>query len=129
MKPTRPTPIISAAAVAEVRFGLRMAFSRASVPVMPRSRDGRTDHPGHRRAMIGPRTATPRNTATAPTPTERDAGAAEAGRQSSDAASQDAEPGDDPQHRAGRIRCDCVPHGRDRRHLRRLPGGEKAEPR
>ena len=38
MNPTRPTPIISADALAAVRFGLRMAFSRASVPVTPRSR-------------------------------------------------------------------------------------------
>ena len=38
MKPTRPTPIINAEALAAVRFGLRMAFSRASSPVMPRSR-------------------------------------------------------------------------------------------
>ena len=44
MKPTRPTPIISAAAVAAVRFGLRIAFSRASAPVdapQPRQRASR----------------------------------------------------------------------------------------
>ena len=35
MKPTSATPIMSAAAVAAVRRGLRIAFSRASVPVMP----------------------------------------------------------------------------------------------
>ena len=38
MKATRPTPIISADAVAAVRFGFRLAFSLASPPVMPRSR-------------------------------------------------------------------------------------------
>ena len=32
MSPTSATPIMSAAAVAEVRFGLRIAFSRASQP-------------------------------------------------------------------------------------------------
>ena len=49
MKPTRATPIISAAAVAEVRFGLRMAFSRASVPVMPfRRGSGAPMHPAER---------------------------------------------------------------------------------
>ena len=37
MKPTSATPISSAAAVTEVRRGLRPAFSRASVPVMPLS--------------------------------------------------------------------------------------------
>ena len=35
MKATSPTPIISADAVAAVRFGLRMAFSRASCPLIP----------------------------------------------------------------------------------------------
>ena len=35
MSPTSATPIMSAAAVAEVRFGLRIAFSRAIRPVMP----------------------------------------------------------------------------------------------
>ena len=49
MKPTRATPIISAAAVAEVRLGLRMAFSRASVPDMPLTRgSGDAEHPAER---------------------------------------------------------------------------------
>jgi hypothetical protein len=34
--PTRATPMSSAAAVREVRLGLRMAFSRARRPVTPR---------------------------------------------------------------------------------------------
>ena len=63
MNPTRATPIMRAAAVADVRLGLRMAFSRASVPDMP-FRRGNGD-PSTRlrgRARIGPSTATPRNT-------------------------------------------------------------------
>ena len=39
-KTTRPTPIINAAAVVDVRFGLRMAFSRARCPVTPRRDSG-----------------------------------------------------------------------------------------
>ena len=38
MKTTRPTPIMSAAAVDAVRFGLRIAFSRASEPDIPPKR-------------------------------------------------------------------------------------------
>ena len=34
-RPTRATPMISAEAVADVRFGLREAFSTARRPVMP----------------------------------------------------------------------------------------------
>jgi hypothetical protein len=70
MVPTRATPIISAAAVAEVRLGLRMAFSRASVPDTPLRR-GR-GAPIMRligAARIGPRTATPTNTSMDPRPT------------------------------------------------------------
>ena len=49
MKPTRATPIISAAAVADVRLGLRIAFSRASVPGMPlQAGQRRTDDPADR---------------------------------------------------------------------------------
>ena len=46
---TRARPIISAEAVAAVRRGLRMAFSRASTPAIPDSRrSGRPMQPGHR---------------------------------------------------------------------------------
>ena len=49
MKATSATPIISADAVAAVRRGLRVAFSRASVPAMPRKRgQRRTDDPCER---------------------------------------------------------------------------------
>ena len=49
MNPTRATPIISAAAVAEVRLGLRMAFSRASVPRHAlQAGQGRAQHPAER---------------------------------------------------------------------------------
>ena len=70
MKPTRATPIINAAAVADVRFGLRIAFCLASVPDMPFKRG--SGAPITRligRARMGPNTATPTNTSTAPRPT------------------------------------------------------------
>ena len=60
---TRATPIISADAVADVRRGLRIAFSRASVPAMPRTRgSGAPTTRVNRRAMTGPSNVTPRNT-------------------------------------------------------------------
>ena len=70
MNPTTPTPIISAEALAAVRLGLRIAFSRASSPVMPRRRG--SGAPSTRLSgseMVRPSTETPRNTSTAPTPT------------------------------------------------------------
>ena len=67
-----PTPIISAEAVADVRRGLRVAFSRASVPAMPRKRgSGEPTTRVNGRAMTGPRIATPMNTTSAPRPTVR----------------------------------------------------------
>jgi hypothetical protein len=70
MKATSPTPIISAAAVEAVRLGLRMAFSRASTPAMPRSLAmGQPITRATGRAITGPSTATPRNVNTAPPPT------------------------------------------------------------
>jgi hypothetical protein len=74
MKPMRATPIISADAVAAVRFGLRMAFSRARFPVTPR-RPG-SGAPMARlsgRAMVRPRTDTPKNTSRTPSPTRASA--------------------------------------------------------
>ncbi len=68
--PTSATPIISADAVAAVRRGLRMAFSRASCPRAPVSRGStspRTRTTG--RASTGLRVATPRNPASAPSRT------------------------------------------------------------
>ena len=50
MKPTRATPIISAEAVAAVRRGLRLAFSRARWPVAPDSLGTGTPSTLHRRA-------------------------------------------------------------------------------
>jgi len=70
MKITRVTPMVSAAAVVAVRLGLRMAFSLASVPAMPLRRgNGAPINQLSGRARSGPRTATPMNTAAAPTPT------------------------------------------------------------
>ena len=69
MNDTRPTPIMSAVAVAAVRFGLRMAFSRARCPAMPRARG--SGQPIKR--LIGsdtvrPRTDTPKKTMMADPP-------------------------------------------------------------
>ena len=71
MSPTSATPIISAAAVADVRFGFRFAFSSASSPVMPfRPRIGQPSTALTGRAMSGPSNATPRKTMNAPRPTD-----------------------------------------------------------
>ena len=70
MNATRPTPIINADAVAAVRLGLRIAFSRASCPQIPRSRG--SGQPMNRlsgSATVRPRTATPKNTSSTATPT------------------------------------------------------------
>ncbi len=70
MSATSATPIISAAAVADVRFGFRFAFSSASRPVMPFIlRIGRPSTALIGRAMIGPSTATPMKMTNAPSPT------------------------------------------------------------
>ncbi len=70
MNATRPTPIMSADAVAAVRFGFRLAFSPASSPVMPRSRDnGQPITRLSGRATVRPRTDTPKNVSRAPRPT------------------------------------------------------------
>ena len=74
MRPTSATPIISAAAVADVRFGFRFAFSSASSPVMPFIL--RIGHPSTAligRAMVGPSTAMPMKTTNAPNPTDQEA--------------------------------------------------------
>ena len=70
MKETRPTPIISAEALAAVRFGFRMAFCRASCPVTPRSQG--SGAPTARLSgseIVRPSTDTPKNTRSAPAPT------------------------------------------------------------
>src|SRR5215213_2964585 len=70
MKPTRATPIISAAAVEAVRFGLRIAFSRANVPLifMPRC-IGQPSTFDAGRANTGASTDTPMKVTRAPRPT------------------------------------------------------------
>ena len=70
MKPTRATPIISAAAVDAVRFGLRIAFCRASEPlILVARRIGQPSSRAAGRASTGASTATPTNVTRAPTPT------------------------------------------------------------
>ena len=54
MKPTRATPIINAAAVADVRLGLRIAFCRANVPEHAlQAWQRRTDDPADRTGQDG----------------------------------------------------------------------------
>ena len=66
---TTPTPTMSAAAVPEVRRGLRIAFWRASDPVTPRShRSGVPMMPLAGRATTGPNTTTPTIVSSAPSP-------------------------------------------------------------
>ena len=70
MNATRPTPIISADALAAVRFGLRIAFLRASSPVTPLSRG--SGAPMTRLSgseTVRPSTETPKKTSSAPAPT------------------------------------------------------------
>jgi hypothetical protein len=72
MKLTRPTPIISAEALAAVRLGLRMAFSRASLPAMPRNHG--SGAPTARLSgsdTVRPSTDTAKNTSSTPAPTTR----------------------------------------------------------
>src|SRR5437763_8103393 len=65
---TSPSPIINAAAVDAVRFGLRMAFSRPSLPDTPHRRSGQPSTRATGRTINGLRTATPKNTVAAPRP-------------------------------------------------------------
>ena len=66
---TSASPIISAAAVVAVRPGLRMAFSRARRPVMPRRRSiGRPVTEASGRTSRGEKSDTPNRISTAPPP-------------------------------------------------------------
>ena len=66
---TTPTPTSSAAAVAEVRRGLRMALRRASEPGTPRVRaTGRPSRLLTGEATSGPRVTAPATTSNAPRP-------------------------------------------------------------
>jgi hypothetical protein len=70
MKPTSPTPIISAEALDAVRLGLRMAFSRASAPAVPRRRgSGAPSALLNGSDTVRPRADTPKNTSSTPRPT------------------------------------------------------------
>ena len=67
MKVTRPTPIISAAAVAAVRAGFRVALARARWPVVPATASiGAPMTRASGRTMKRASMATPRKTSTAP---------------------------------------------------------------
>ena len=70
MNPTRATPIISAAAVLAVRFGVRIAFSRPNVPLTPPNRAiGAPMIRAAGRASTGASTATAMKVTRAPSPT------------------------------------------------------------
>ena len=78
---TSASPIISAAAVAAVRPGLRTAFSRARRPGTPRSRSsGRPTRDAIGGTSSGLSMAAPRKTAPAPTPIQRPSGVSVAAR-------------------------------------------------
>ena len=67
---TSVIPIMSAAAVAEVRRGVRLAFSRASLPgTLNRRANGQPMSRASGRAKSGLRTETPMKTTAAPKPT------------------------------------------------------------
>ncbi|GIV00261.1 MAG: hypothetical protein KatS3mg014_1876 [Actinomycetota bacterium] len=66
---TSARPIMSAEAVAAVRLGLRIAFSRPSRAGIPSPATGRPSRRAAGRATSGERLATPRNTRAAPAPT------------------------------------------------------------
>ncbi len=69
MKATRPTPIISAEALAAVRLGLRMVFSRARVPVTPLTRgSGAPIARDSGSEIVRPSTDTAKKTSKIPTP-------------------------------------------------------------
>jgi hypothetical protein len=70
MNATRPTPIISAEALAAVRLGLRMVFSRARVPVTPLTvGSGAPIARLSGSAIVRPSTDTPKKTTRIPAPT------------------------------------------------------------
>ena len=70
MKPTSATPIIRAAAVDAVRFGVRMAFSRPRAPLTPPNRAiGQPITRATGRASTGANTATAMKITAAPRPT------------------------------------------------------------
>ena len=74
MNAIRPTPIISAEALAAVRLGLRMVFSRARVPVTPLMRgSGAPIARLSGSAIVRPSTETARKTSSTPAPTIRKA--------------------------------------------------------
>jgi len=71
IRAARPTPTISADAVADVRRGFRMAFSRAILPATPRRiGKGAPMTRANGRAITGPSTATPTKTTRAPRATD-----------------------------------------------------------
>ena len=100
MNPTRATPIMSAAAVADVRLGLRRAFSWARCPAVPdTARAGMPSTRSTGRASTGPSTNTPSTVVTAPRASIWSARFTVAGdprRRGEDASGGDCEAGDDP---------------------------------
>jgi hypothetical protein len=68
---TSARPIISAAAVAAVRCGLRIAFWRARPPETPSRANGRPSREASGRATLEAASPTPTNSASTPTASDR----------------------------------------------------------
>ena len=125
---TRASPIISAAAVEDVRRGLRRAFSWLIRPTVPPSAaNGAPITLSTGRLINGLSTATPMKTRAAPAPTTASAllparvEAEDDQRHSADQGGTAAEAA--PAQAAGGAELD-VPHRRHRRHLARATSGE-----
>ncbi len=128
MKATRPTPIMSADALAAVRFGLRMAFSRGELAGHATNlRNRPADHSAEWQRDRAPRIDTPKNTQQRTEPDERETVV--------DVAEQALEQGNDTEHEHAAADHDPLLrpvagaadehrlHRRDRRHLPRLASG------
>ena len=120
---TSASPIISAAAVAAVRPGLRIAFSRASRPGTPRRRSsGRPTTEASGVTSRGLSRVTPMKTAAAPTPTQASPGSSAPNSPSS--ISAEPERG---QHDAGRRPQPRRSRGR-REHRALAQAGDRRDP-
>ena len=126
MNATRVTPIISAEAVAAVRFGFRMAFSRARLPATPRRRGrGLPSSQLTGRARTGPSTTVPTNTQQGAEADQRERRRRTRRRRWRPHA-EEGEAGADhlAAAAAGRVVVGDVPHGGDGRHLRGPASGQ-----
>src|SRR3954451_14576779 len=125
MPATSDTPIIKAAAVRAVRLGLREAFSRASVPVMPLTLgSGQPTKRATGRAISGPRTKTPMKMAGIPRASIPTCPVRPPASRRGDAEHRDEGAGDEPALGEPVVLHRHLPHGRHRRD----PGGGQGRP-